>query len=131
MGGASSGESETNRLPPMARYVLGLLRRPPAPPPRTAAEAERLQEAHLAYLRTLRESGELITCGPMLEDVDLRGVLVFRTDSIDRARQLMRDDPLLGGGFLRLELFTWFAPAGLTLAGEGPPPATGLTFETD
>ncbi len=125
----AAAPSERDRLPPMAHYVLGLLRRPTQPPPRTEREADELQERHLSHLRGLRESGELIAVGPILDDVPLRGVLVFRTDRVDRARDLMRSDPLVAAGYLLLELYAWYAPAGLA-ATEGATP-TGLTFETD
>jgi hypothetical protein len=92
--------------------------------------AETLQEQHLAHLRQLREAGELITTGPIEEDVALRGILVFRTDQVSKARQLMAVDPLVAGGYLLLDLYTWFSPAGLTLSG-GPPTAPSLTFESD
>jgi len=114
-----STRPEVERLPPMTHYVLGLLRRPRSAPPRPDAEAEVLQERHLAYLRRLREKGELISTGPFEEETDLRGALIFRTDEIGRARELMKDDPLVAGGYLVLELHRWFAPAGL---GPTPPP---------
>jgi uncharacterized protein len=130
VAGPSPAPSEQDRLPPMARYVMGLLRRPPSPPPTGPGEAERLQEAHLAHLRRLLESHELLACGPFLEETALRGALLFRTDSIDAARRSMTTDPLVASGRLLLELYTWYAPA--ALGGPGPPsPSTELTFESD
>ena len=121
---------EMDRLPPMTHYVVGVLRRPASPPSRTPQEADALQERHLAHLRSLREAGELLMTGPMEEDTDLRGLLIFSTDRTARARELMRDDPLVAGAYLQLDLYTWFAPAGLSLVGASPKP-TDLTFETD
>jgi hypothetical protein len=100
----------------MTHYVVGLVRRAPTPPHRTEEEAQALQEAHLAHLRRLREAGELITVGPVEEDGELRGILVFRTDQVPRARELMAIDPLVGGGYLILDLYTWLSPAGLALS---------------
>jgi len=132
MSGKPSGTSEYERLPPMSRYVLGLLRRPDGLPALGQEEAALLQEGHLAHLRRLRESGLLITVGPLEEDTPLRGVLVFRTSSVNEARELMRTDPIVGAGRLVLELFTWYAPSGLQVAApETPAPDSGLTFETD
>ncbi len=125
--------SEMDRLPPMARYAVGFLHRPPLLPPLPREELERIQEAHLAHLRHLVEQGELIVVGPFEEDTELRGLLVFRTSSVDHARDLMRDDPALRAGCLVLDLRTWFALAALaglraptTTPGPGP-----LTFESD
>ena len=71
-----------------------------------------------------------MTVGPLEEATDLRGLLIFRTDRIEHARLLMKTDPLVSGGFLTLELFSWFAPAGLAVA-QGPPSPETLTFESD
>ncbi|HXY47218.1 MAG TPA: YciI family protein [Thermoplasmata archaeon] len=119
-----------DRLPPMTHYTLGVLRRPvPAPRP-PATDADALQEGHLAHLRHLRESGEVITTGPVEEGGELRGFLIFRTDSIAHARALMQTDPLVAGGYLVLDLYRWFSPAGLGITDRSVN-VPDLTFETD
>jgi uncharacterized protein len=122
--------SEVDRLPEMTTYVFGLFRRPAELPVISEAEMNRIQEEHLGHLRRLREAGELIISGPFQEDVNLRGVLIFATSSIDRARELIANDPVLVNGRLLLDLYTWYAPAGLRV---GPPPRnpTELDFQTD
>ncbi len=131
--GERDSSSEMERLPPMAHYAVGFLRRPPGLPPLPPEEADRLQEAHLAHLRHLVEEGELIVVGPFGEDTELRGMMVFRAGSLEHARALMAGDPAVRSGRLLLELRTWFAPAALagletpaTSPGPGP-----LTFESD
>jgi uncharacterized protein len=114
----------------MSRYVLGLLRRGVRPSGMSEEEENRLQEDHLAYLRSLREAGDLIVYGPLTGDPDFRGILVFRTESIDRARELMREDPWVLRGALVLQLFSWFAAAGLQVGPSAPNP-TELDFRTD
>jgi uncharacterized protein YciI len=96
----------------------------------SSEEGDRIQEAHLAHLRSLRESGELIAAGPLEEDTDLRGILIFRSDSVVKVRELMKPDPALQRGVLLLDLYRWFAPAGLQVAGDVPATPV-LTFETD
>jgi uncharacterized protein YciI len=114
----------------MTHYIVGLLRR--GARPRTGAEAEldRLQERHLAHLRHLRETGELIATGPFEEETDLRGLLLFRTGSVAHARSTMAHDPLVEAGYLLLDLFTWFAPEGLAVSPRSDRP-TDLTFDSD
>jgi uncharacterized protein len=126
----SSPSPETERLPVMTHYVLGLFRRAPGRLPVPEDEAERIQEGHLAHLRRLRESGDLIASGPFEEDADLRGVLLFSTASVDRARKLTNSDPALTNGRLVLDLYTWYAPAGLRVAPAETNP-TELDFQTD
>jgi uncharacterized protein len=105
--------SEYERLPPMSQYVLALFRRVPNRPEIPEAEADRIQEAHMANLRRLTELGELLTAGPFLEDTDLRGVGVFAAGPVERIRALTASDPAIVSGQLSLDLFTWYAPAGL------------------
>jgi uncharacterized protein len=111
-----------DRLPAMSHYVLGLLRRGVRPPLMSTKAENRLQEAHLAHLRRLKEQGDLIVYGPIEGNSDLRGILVFRTESLDRARDLMRNDPWVIRGALVLELFSWFAPTGLEIRVPAPSP---------
>jgi uncharacterized protein len=117
-------------LPVMTHYVLGLFRRAPGRPHIPEDEAERIQESHLAHLRRLRESGDLIASGPLEEEGDLRGVLLFSTASLEQARKLTSSDPALTNGRLVLDLYTWYAPAGLRVAPAVPDP-TELDFQTD
>lgn len=105
---------ELARLPPMARYVFGLLRRPPDAPPITDAQANLLQECHLAHLRSLREDGRLLLSGPLLDYGELRGVLIFRSAGLDEVRHWSADDPAIRAHRLVLELHELYAPAGLT-----------------
>ncbi|HLM92055.1 MAG TPA: YciI family protein [Thermoplasmata archaeon] len=106
-------ESEHHRLPEMTHYVFGLFRRVPNRPDLPEEEGNRIQEGHMEKLRQLTERGELITAGPFEEDTDVRGVLVFSTGSVERARELMQDDAAIVNGRLVLDLYSWFAPAGL------------------
>jgi len=118
------------RLPEMGHYVLGLLRRGPKPPSMSQKAENRLQDAHLAHLRRLQEQGDLIIYGPLEGDTDLRGVLIFRTESIDRARELMRNDPWVIRGALVLDLSSWFAAAGLQVVSNAQSP-TGRDHPTE
>jgi uncharacterized protein YciI len=114
----------------MTRYVLGLYRRVPGRPTISEAEAERIQEGHLAMIRHLSEAGEVLAAGPFEEDTDLRGVLLFATGSVERARDLVRADPAVVNGRLHLDLHTWYAPSGLRVA-PVPPDPTLLDFSSD
>jgi uncharacterized protein YciI len=101
------------KLPPMTTYVFGLLRRAPDRPQIPEAEADAIQENHLAHLRRLRERGDLIVAGPFVDDGELRGILIFRNRSMEEVRELTRSDPALQTGRLVLELHELYAPAGL------------------
>ena len=59
------------------------------------------------------ELGTLVAAGPFLDDGDLRGIFIFKADSIGEARALAAADPAIAAGRLRLDLWDWFAPAGI------------------
>ena len=119
-------ESEYHKLPEMTHYVFGLFRRVPNRPDLPEIEGNRIQEGHMENLRCLTERGELITPGPFEEDGDLRGFLIFSTGSVERARELMKDDAAIVNGRILLDLYSWFAPAGLRVV---PPVRTTAAAE--
>ncbi|MFZ0830324.1 MAG: hypothetical protein WCB18_02415 [Thermoplasmata archaeon] len=122
--------SEYDRLPVMTKYAFGMLRRPANLPTISEADVDRIQEGHMAHLRRLTAAGDLIVAGPFEEDTSLRGVLIFTTGSIERARGLMGSDPSLVEGRLMLDFYTWDAPAGIRV-GPAPRNPTDLDFQTD
>jgi uncharacterized protein len=103
----------------MRRYVLALYRRVPDRPIISDDEERRLQEAHVANLRRLTEAGNIIAAGPFEEDHDLHGMILFSTESVDFAKDLLRSDPKLLNRRLALEFLTWWGPSGLG-ASSGP-----------
>jgi len=101
----------------MTSYVVGFFHRGPNAGKGDPAEAERLQEGHLANFGKLVEAGKLIVAGPFSDNTELRGMLIFKLSSVDEARTLMEADPMLKAGRLTLELHPWFAGAGLRVNG--------------
>jgi uncharacterized protein YciI len=101
----------------MTSYVVGFFHRGPSAGKGDPAEAERLQEGHLANFGKLVEAGKLIVAGPFSDNTELRGMLIFKLNSVDEARTLMDADPMLKAGRLTLELHPWFAGAGLRVNG--------------
>jgi len=77
-------------------------------------ELERIQAEHLAHHARLRESGQVVTNGPVRDqpDVSLRGLTFYRTGSLAQARQLAEADPAVRAGRLAIEIMTWYCPPG-------------------
>jgi uncharacterized protein YciI len=96
----------------------------------TPEEADRIQEGHLASLRRLRETGELLASGPIVEESELQEILIFSHGSVERARTAMAEDPALRQGRLILELHIWYGPAGLAVVPYSTAP-TDLDFQSD
>jgi uncharacterized protein YciI len=97
----------------MKIYYLRLLKRGPLWTPEETPEVERLQAAHLAHGQKLREAGQLILNGPLLDNGDLRGVGIFRVDSLEEAQALSDADPSVQAGRLVSELHPWLIHRGV------------------
>jgi uncharacterized protein YciI len=95
-------------------FELVLLRRPADAPDYPEAELERIQREHLAYHARLRETGQVVTNGPVdgQPDPSLRGLTFYRTGSLERSRQLAEADPAVLAGRLAAEIMTWYCPPG-------------------
>jgi uncharacterized protein len=95
-------------------FELVLLRRPASAEDYPVEELERIQREHLAYHAGLRESGHVVTNGPVdgQPDPSLRGLVFYRTGSLERSRQLAEADPAVQAGRLAVEIMTWYCPPG-------------------
>lgn len=101
----------------MEVLFLGLLRRGPTWIPELTDEVEALQEAHLANIHRMKESGELVVAGPFGDDGELRGVYIFRVGSLDEAIALANADPAVKAGRLIFELHPWWVKKGVFAEG--------------
>ncbi len=68
-----------------------------------------LQQAHLANIQKMGESGKLLLAGPFTDNGDLRGLFVFRVSTLEEAKNLAETDPAVQAGRLRIELRPWYA----------------------
>jgi uncharacterized protein YciI len=98
--------------PRFVTYYLAFLLRGPEWTPDQTPELERLQEAHLANIRRLAETGKLVVAGPFSDGGTLRGVFVFKTETLDEATSLAESDPAVQARRLVLEFHPWLVPAG-------------------
>ena len=103
-------------------FELVLLRTPENAPAYGDAELARIQAEHLAHHARLRESGQVVTNGPVRDqpDASLRGLAFYRTGSLEQARQLAEADPAVRAGRLAIEVMTWYCPPG-TMSKPGRP----------
>ena len=99
----------------MATYQVAFLMKGPAWSPQETPERAKLQEAHIAHIRKMAESGKLILAGPFADDGELRGLFIFRTDSLEEAKALAEQDPSVKAGRLRLEWHPWYAAKNITV----------------
>lgn len=95
-------------------FELVVLRRPAQPACYDDETIERIQREHLAYHAALRESGEVVTNGPVIDQPDesLRGLTFYRTGSLEQARRLAQADPAVQAGRIEIDVMTWYCPPG-------------------
>jgi uncharacterized protein YciI len=69
---------------------------------------EDLVGQHFEFLKGLLERGQLVLAGRTQNtDPTSFGIVIFRADSKEAARQLMESDPAVAGGVMHAELFPY------------------------
>ena len=96
------------------RFELVLRKRPQGSSPISDAEAERLQELPLLHLEEQTRLANIRVAGPFDGQIDqsLRGLCIYRTGSLEKARELASTDPSVVAGRLALDLTYFYGPKG-------------------
>ena len=99
----------------MKQYFFVLLKRGPNHS-QSKAEAEKIQEGHMAHIRATAESGQLQIAGPFDdEDGEWRGILIYDVKTQAEAKALCDADPAVKAGRLVCDIHGWWAQQGATL----------------
>jgi uncharacterized protein YciI len=72
-----------------------------------------LQKAHIANIVRLAGMKKIVMAGPFGDDGELRGIFVFRVESLKEAEGLAATDPMIKIDRLKIELHPWQVPAGV------------------
>jgi len=96
--------------------TVSVLEAAPNPPELDAKQADALQDAHMAYLASLHESGSLQAAGPFVTPPErtIRGICLHRLPS-EEVLALFSKDPAVRAGTLTVRAFTWLVPKGAIL----------------
>jgi uncharacterized protein YciI len=72
----------------------------------------------VAFYTEMREAGHVVTNGPVRDQPDeaLRGIAIFATESLGRARQLANTDPAVQAGRLEVQAMSWLCRPGTMVA---------------
>jgi uncharacterized protein len=81
--------------------------------PEKTPQTEEIQKNHLANIHRLADMKKLVVAGPFGDEGNLRGIFVFRVDSLEEARALTLTDPAVQAGRLALEIHPWLVPEGI------------------
>ena len=74
-----------------------------------AGMSKDLLAAHIANVTSLLESGKAVIAGPLGDDSDIAGVLVFRAKSAVEALEWAEADPAVKAGFFKAEMHPWWS----------------------
>lgn len=97
----------------MTTAYLGFLSRGAKWTPEKTPQTEELQKAHMANINKLAEMKKLVVAGPFGDNGQLRGIFVFKVDSLEEAKQLAATDPSVRAGRLAIDMHTWLVPEGI------------------
>ncbi len=75
-------------------------------------EANQIQMEHLRYLFQLRAEGKLLINGPVIDDLELKGISIFNTTDMEEVKRLSEGDPAVKAGRLVYEIYHWFGIPG-------------------
>ena len=97
------------------QYVVGIRRKGPS---WTAdflntPEGKRLLEGHVTVITKMTASGKLVAAGAFDVPTELRGLMIFRNCTLDQAREMANEDPVVKSGQISIEFHTWGAAPGL------------------
>lgn len=97
----------------MTTYTFGILRKGPKWTPEATPDTQKIQEGHMANIRKMHEAGYLVVAGPLEDGGDMRGLFIFGKGTKDEIRKMVDQDPAVQTGRLVVDLYNWFAAAGL------------------
>ncbi len=98
----------------MKQYFMVFLKSGPTRS-QTPEEAAEIQKNHLAHIGWMAEQGYVDIAGPFGDDGEVRGILVMRVPTKERAEELAAMDPAIKAGRLIMEIHPWWAAVGSTL----------------
>jgi uncharacterized protein YciI len=110
---------------PMTTYQMVFLKKGPNyDAVSKGADAQKLQQEHLAGLVALNATRVNLLFGPLLDDNDLRGILVMDVPDADAAVKALAGDPYVKAGAMTVAVRPWLGPKNFF-----NPPAEGQQLE--
>lgn len=94
-------------------FELFVVRSTPVAAPETLKD---VLPRHLEYIKKMEGEGRIFLAGPMSDDsgtlMEGHGMLVYRADTMEQARQLAENDPMHQEGCRTFELRKWLVNEG-------------------
>lgn len=83
-------------------------------------DRDRIRKEHHAFVENLIREGKLALEGAVEGEGDLSEIMVFRTESLDEARQMAHSLPAVSAGVLNADVISWYAARNLITAPKWP-----------
>ena len=101
-------------MPPnMTTYFFGVLMKGPRWSAKDTPERTAIQDGHMAHIQAMWKAGKLVLAGPLADDGEWRGVLIYRTKTIEEAQRLASDDPAVKASRLVVTMHPWMVERGV------------------
>ena len=110
----STVDEKTGDTLVMQQYFMAFLKRGDNRN-QSKAEADSLQNLHLAHLTKMYDLGYADVSGPFGDDGDMRGITIYNVPTIEMADSLANSDPMVKAGRLKIEIKPWWAGKGYGL----------------
>ena len=98
----------------MKTYYLVFLKKGPNRTQDSVTTAK-IQEQHLAHLTKMHEDKKMCLAGPLMDNIDIRGICVYNTATQEEAKNLAESDPAVKSGRLVVEIHPWYSAKGSSL----------------
>ncbi|HEY6233403.1 MAG TPA: YciI family protein [Pyrinomonadaceae bacterium] len=112
LAGSSSGSSNAwaqDKQPEhkLIEFHMALLKHGPSY--NAAGMPKDLKAQHIQNVMTLLESGKAVIAGPLADEGDIAGILIFRAKSAEEALGWAENDPAVRAGFFKAEMHPWWS----------------------
>lgn len=98
----------------MKTYYLVFLKKGPNRN-QDSVTVKKLQEGHMTHLTKMAETGKMDIAGPVMAEMDLRGICIYNVATKEEAEKLVNEDPMVKAGRLTAEVIPWYSAKGATL----------------
>jgi uncharacterized protein YciI len=106
--------TSTPEKPQMKEYFFVMLKKGPIRN-QDKETTDKLQEGHMANINQMAKDGKLAIAGPFGDEGDWRGIFIFKTKTIEEAKRLVEQDPMIKAGRLSYEIHSWWTMKGAKL----------------
>ncbi|HUT80284.1 MAG TPA: YciI family protein [Candidatus Bathyarchaeia archaeon] len=69
---------------------------------------EKIMSEHFEYLKDLLRKSKLVVAGPVLNEKEPFGILIFECQTLEEAEKLFKDDPSVKAGIQQIKLLEPF-----------------------